>query len=132
VLLARGDARSAAREIGRAEPSWGRFLSWASSAERGAAARVRRQLDLWLAGGDGTYVAPYWLAERCVWAGRLDAAVAQLERALSEQQVQLLYVSLEPTFLPLRSVPRFRRLLAEIRRPATDLRRPPPAGAASL
>ena len=114
LLLARGDRLAAARAIGRAEPTWGRFLRGVSSADPGGAARARDQLDRWLAGTPGRYVAPYWLAERCAWAGRFDAALGQLERALREQQLQLLFVALEPVFRSLHGAPRFRHLVTQL------------------
>ena len=71
-------------------------------------------LDHWLVGTGDRYVAPYWLAERCAWAGCLDLALDQLERARREQQMQLLFVAVEPTFRSLHGHRRFRRLLAEL------------------
>ncbi|MBP1644264.1 MAG: hypothetical protein H6Q03_2933 [Acidobacteria bacterium] len=117
VLLARGDRPRAAREIARAERSWGRFLQAVDSGDAGAAERARRRLSRWLAATHGRYQAPYWLAERCMWAGRFDAALDQLERAHREGQMQLLYVASDPAFRPLRGTPRYRRLLAALRAP---------------
>jgi DNA-binding winged helix-turn-helix (wHTH) protein/predicted Zn-dependent protease len=111
VLLARGERERAAAEIARAEPMWGRFLGWLARSDREARTRAQRCLVAWLDGSGGAYVAPYWLAERCVWAGSLDAALDQLERALREQQLQLLFVAHEPVFRPLHGRVRFRRLL---------------------
>jgi len=118
VRLARGDRVGAAREIGRGEPSWGRFLRRVG-AEGAAGEPARRQLARWLAPADGRYQAPYWLAERCVWAGEHDRALEQLERAHREGQVQLLFVASEPAFRPLRGAPRFRRLLRALAGPGT-------------
>ncbi len=121
VLLARGDWRQASEAIGRAEPAWGRLVKClagaagaVSSAARGANPQAGKMLADWLDGAGNGYVAPYWLAERCAWAGNLEGAIDQLERARREQQVQLLYVAAEPAFRPLHGHRRFRRLLAEM------------------
>jgi len=120
VFLACGDWRRAAEAIGRSEPGWGRFLKCLApagtrpAAVRGGTSPARRMLDAWLDGASRRYVAPYWLAERCVWAGDFEPAFEQLERARREQQVQLLYAGVEPTFRPLHGHRRFRRLLAEM------------------
>jgi DNA-binding winged helix-turn-helix (wHTH) protein len=117
VLLARGDWCGASEAIGRAEPTWGRFLRCLTPAgsrpakARGGAAQARKMLDSWLAGARGHYVAPYWLAERCMWAGCHEAAIDQLERARREHQMHLLYAGVEPAFRPLHGHRRFRRLL---------------------
>lgn len=135
LLLARGDRCGAAREIARAEPSWGRFLRGLAGDGDGAGARrlrTQRRLDAWLAAGDGAYVAPYWLAERCAWAGRTELALDQLERAWREQQLQLLYVAVEPAFRGLRAEPRFRRLVARLGTPPAGPRTAPAGRAASL
>ncbi len=131
VLLARGDWRQASEAIGRAEPAWGRFVkclapagaSTDPAAARGANSQAGEMLDHWLAGMANRYVAPYWLAERCAWAGNFEAAVDQLERARREQQMQLLYVAVEPAFRPLHGHRRFRRLLAEMGLAVTRRRR---------
>lgn len=131
VLLARGDWRQASEAIGRAEPAWGRFVkclapagaSTAPAAARGANPQAAKMLDDWIDGDGNRYVAPYWLAERCAWAGNFEAAVDQLERARREQQVQLLYVTVEPAFRPLHGHHRFRRLLAEMGLTVTRRRR---------
>lgn len=120
VFIARGDWSRASEMIGRAEPSWGRFLKCLAPSGSGPAtlpgntSAARKMLQDWLGGAGRHYVAPYWLAERCVWAGCFEAAIEQLERARREHQVQLLYAAVEPAFRPLSGHRRFRRLLGEM------------------
>jgi TolB-like protein len=106
VRWAKGERPAAAAEIGRVEPDWARFLA---AVVAGRQAEIRRALRTWSAAAT---VAPYWLAERCVWAGDHAGAIAALERALASRQLRLIYAGIDPTFAPLRRSARFRRLLA--------------------
>ena len=55
-------------------------------------------------------VAPYWMAERCVWAGETERALAWLERARDERQIHAMFLAVEPTFTPLAGLPGFQTL----------------------
>lgn len=108
VRRAEGNLELAATEIERAEPAWGRFLRAVAA---GDAPRIRRRLELWRTDPD---VAPYWLAERALWAGDAQIALESLERARREGQLRVLFAGIEPTFAPLRRRARFRRLIADL------------------
>jgi len=71
-------------------------------------------LERWADEGRTGYVAPYWLAERYVWAGRFDQAMHWLERALVDHQMHLVYVAVEPTFAPLHGRAPFEQLLSRM------------------
>lgn len=105
VRWAQGDREIAALELGRVDPEWGEFAAMLARGEDRAA---RRRLEIWRAGAT---VAPYWLAERAIWAGDSAGALWALERAVAERQVRVVYAGVEPAFERLRSAPEFRRLL---------------------
>ena len=103
-----GRKREAAEVFLRAEPSWGRFLLDIVDENQKA---VQSQLDGWEACHPAEYVAPYWMAERCLWAGRRDLSLDWLERAVDDRQLHAVFMAVEPSFEPLRDEPRFRQLL---------------------
>jgi adenylate cyclase len=64
-----------------------------------------------------TYVPSYWIGLVYVGLGDHDQAFAWLERAREERSSWLSWAMVEPRFDPLRSDPRFRRLLAAMKLP---------------
>jgi DNA-binding winged helix-turn-helix (wHTH) protein/tetratricopeptide (TPR) repeat protein len=108
VRLAQGQTEAAAAEIERAQPEWGSFLA---ALVRGDAPEVQRHLAAWQA---DAAEAPYWLAERCMWAGERRRALAALERAFEMHQLRVVYLGADPAFAPLRRSPRFQRLVARV------------------
>lgn len=108
VRWAAGDRAAAAREIGWVDPEWGRFTeALACGRDREAAG----MLDGWRR---GAAVAPYWLAERAIWAGDSAGALAALAQAVAEHQWRVVYAGVDPTFDRLRSALEFGRLLERI------------------
>ena len=108
VRWAGGELGPAAAEIGRVEPEWGRFLEAIAGGRR---REVTRSLDAWRATPG---CAPYWLAERAMWAAEPERALDALERAFEQRQLRLAYAAVDPTFSPLRATPRFLSLLARM------------------
>ncbi len=110
VRLAQGRTHEACEDLQAVEPAWAELLSLVI---RGDSAELARRLAMeWT--DRGVAVAPYWLAERCMWAGEPARAMEALERAFRERQLHLLYAGVEPLFQPLRRWHRFRSLLDAI------------------
>lgn len=105
VRWARGERVAAAREIGAVDAAWGELTGALARGRIGAARRLLEKSER-----DRT-LAPYWLAERWLWLGDSEKALAALERALPEGQLRLAYAGCDPTFAPLAAEPRFRALL---------------------
>jgi tetratricopeptide (TPR) repeat protein len=110
VHLSAGRIARAAEIMAGAEPEWAELLlELAHGLGPAAQTRLDRQLAV-----RESYVAPYWLAERCVWAGRCEDALCCLERAWEERQVQVMFVGVDPVFDALRGHVRFQRLLGRM------------------
>ena len=105
--IQQGRWRAAAEMLDRVEPGWGGFVADVGEGRRGAA---RHRLEAWLSAKD-PYVAPYWLAERCVWAGEVGAALDALRMAREDRQLQVMFAAVEPAFRPLHGIREFRRLV---------------------
>ncbi len=108
VLWAAGERARAAAEIGPVDREWGDYVEALAAGREPA---VTAQLARWRASGA---VAPYWLAERAIWAGRQEIAIEQLERADEERQLRVAYARAETAFAPLRANARFQALLAHL------------------
>lgn len=113
VRWAEGRPELAAAELGRVEPEWARFVEAVASGERRA---VARRLEAWRS---ERAIAPYWLAERAMWAADAELALDALELSLEQRQLRLVYAAVDPTFAALRAGARFRRLLARLGAVAT-------------
>ena len=109
--LSLGDRDRAVDALSPAEPTWAEFLAHLTAGRTQAATTM---LERWADEGRTGYVAPYWLAERYVWAGRFDQAMHWLERALVDHQMHLVYVAVEPTFAPLHGRAPFEKLLSRM------------------
>ncbi|HSN56417.1 MAG TPA: winged helix-turn-helix domain-containing protein [Candidatus Sulfomarinibacteraceae bacterium] len=110
VHLSAGRIARATEIMAGAEPEWAELLLELAHGRSAAAhARLERQLA-----AREPYVAPYWLAERCVWAARYEDALCCLERAWEERQVQIMFVGVDPVFGALRGHVRFQRLLGRM------------------
>ena len=107
VHWTRGDRGAASAALAVAEPTWAAFLADVAEGRR---RQARDALDQWEQESRERYVAPYWMAEHCMWAGEQDRALEWLERAYEERQVQAIFVAVEPVFAPLRAASRFERL----------------------
>lgn len=105
-----GEVDRAAEILATVEPDWSRLLGRLAAGDRDAA---RDLLSGWLDPAV-TYQAPYWRAERCMWAGGHDHALVCLERAYEEHQVQLMFVAIEPAFAPLGGDARFTALVTRV------------------
>ena len=116
VHLSAGRIARAAEIMAGAQPEWAELLLELAQGRHSAAhARLGRQLA-----AKQPYVAPYWLAERCVWAGRFEDALCSLERAWEERQVQIMFVGVDPVFGALRDHVRFQRLLGRMAAAESD------------
>lgn len=105
VRWAQGERQAAADELAAVDAEWAAFVS---ALARGEGAAARGQLERWRS---EARLAPYWLAERCLWAGATEEALAALERALAQRQLRVAFAGCDPTFAPLRRRPEFRRQL---------------------
>jgi eukaryotic-like serine/threonine-protein kinase len=72
------------------------------------------------------YVSPFPIAWVYVGLGDKDRAFEWLEKSYDERAGRLVYLKVERAFDPLRSDPRFQRLLDRMRFPETAETRPPP------
>lgn len=84
-----------------------------------AALRGERQTALALvarleAGTSPHHVVPYWVAKVYAALGEPDQAFAQLQRAMEQRSAQMVFLSVDPEFEPLRVDPRFRELVRRI------------------
>jgi DNA-binding winged helix-turn-helix (wHTH) protein/Flp pilus assembly protein TadD len=77
----------------------------------GEAEAILRALEEKLA---GSFADPFELAATCIALGRLDQAMAWLERALVSRSRQLGYIRVEPMFDPLRDRSDFQNLLTRV------------------
>jgi tetratricopeptide (TPR) repeat protein len=107
VHWTRGEGGAASAVLATAEPAWAALLADVGEGRR---RQARDALQRWERESSERYVAPYWMAERCMWAGEHDRALDWLERAYEERQVQAMFVAVEPVFAPLRDASRFERL----------------------
>ena len=60
------------------------------------------------------YVSPYFFGLIAVGRGELDRAVALLNQAADERSTLLVYVRMDPRFVPVRSDPRFAALVRRL------------------
>jgi hypothetical protein len=106
VHLGMGRRISAVEALRPVEPEWAEFLA--------AVERQSDESETWLRRwrAPESHAAPYWLAERCMWAGDEEGALAALEEAFDSRQLHLLYVAVEPTFRPLHGNSRFAAVLS--------------------
>jgi hypothetical protein len=63
------------------------------------------------------HVSAYWLSIVHAGLGMHDAAFKWLEKAFEERDVWLVWMKMEPRFVPLHSDPRFSRALQRLRLP---------------
>jgi serine/threonine-protein kinase len=69
---------------------------------------------------DTRYVSPYYLALPLLGLGNEGGAMAALEEAETERSPQLVYLTTDPIFAPLRSRPEFQALTGRLRLPSAS------------
>jgi TolB-like protein/Tfp pilus assembly protein PilF len=84
-------------------------------ASAGETAEARELLsDLVRAGHEGRYQPSFEIAKIHVALGEPDEALRWLEQALEERSHSMVFLEVDPQLAPLRSVPRFRRLVERV------------------
>jgi DNA-binding winged helix-turn-helix (wHTH) protein/tetratricopeptide (TPR) repeat protein len=68
-----------------------------------------------VAESESSYVAPFWLAVAQLGTGDVEQALASLERACDDPDDSLLAIKVFPMLDPIRSEPRFQRVLARMK-----------------
>jgi hypothetical protein len=84
----------------------------AVAGRRDAAAQILGRLEARVERGE--YVSPVSIALVHIGLGDADRALRWLERAYEERAPQLIWLKVDPIFDPLRSAPRFTRLLRKV------------------
>ncbi len=84
-------------------------------AASGRADDARMYLELMEERGKTDYVAPYWMAIAYLGLGERNTALDYLEKAYRERDVTMVLLNVDPVFDPLRSEPRFKKLLGDLR-----------------
>jgi tetratricopeptide (TPR) repeat protein len=93
-----------------------RDLGWAHAAA-GNTAKAREIIEALKRTTQSGYVSPYSIATVHAALGEKDHAFRWLDRAYDERDCQITYLALDPQIDPLRSDPRFSRLLARLHLP---------------
>lgn len=102
--------RSAEALIGRPTPSVLSLRAYAHGAA-GDTTMARAIYDGLRAASDTTYVGAHYLAVAALGAGLQEEAITWLEAALEERSSAVLYIHLDPVLDPIRTHPRFQRLV---------------------
>jgi serine/threonine-protein kinase len=100
--------------LSRRELTWPVALlggAYGAAGRREDAARVLRELEEWR---ERAYVPPYHIAHLHLGTGDFEAAIDCLEKAVDERNALAWWVGWSPLSDPLRSSPRFQRLLERI------------------
>jgi tetratricopeptide (TPR) repeat protein len=93
-----------------------RDLAWAY-ASTGNSAKARAILDRLIEKTQFEYLSPYSMAVVHAALGEKDEAFRWLDRAFAERDCHVAYMVVDPEADPLRSDPRFRRLLERLKIP---------------
>ena len=84
--------------------------AYANAGKRQEAAEAAQELEEL---SRSRYVSPYWKSILYAGLGSPDTALHWIEKACEERDVWLVWLNVEPRFDPIRSHPRFERLLGE-------------------
>lgn len=106
VQWARGNREATIATLGAVDAAWAQFAAALAVGDRTGARAALEEFR-----GDAA-LAPYWLAERWLWAGEREMALHALERAFADRQLRLCYAGCDPAFSALAGDRRFESLLA--------------------
>jgi len=117
--IEKGDARAGLAQYRRAQALEGSVASYDAFVARGLAItgeseKARRILAGLAERARERYIRPELLAVGYAALGENDEAFAQLDKALEARSAGLVYLAVDPMYQPLRSDPRFAKLLKAV------------------
>lgn len=125
-LTGAGEIEEAVSVLRRSSEMWGdsgmpRYMLCHARAAEGNIIAARQILDKMLKTAEQKYVKPYFIAMCFVAVGEIDKAFEWFEKAVDEGNEWMIWFGTEPKLDPIRSDPRYRRLLRRTNNPLAFL-----------